>query len=508
MIIKKIDIFVLKAFFQLFCGTFFISLFIFMMQFMWRYVEELVGKGLSLWVLAQFFYYAALTLVPVSLPLGVLLASLITFGNLAEKLELLSMKAAGIPLVRIITPIFFFVIALCCWSFYFQNYAAPNATKQLAGLLWGMRQKNPEMEIPEGSFYNDIPGYNLYVERKNKVSGHLYNVMIYSNTDGYEDAQIVMADSAHIQSTADQMHLKLTLWGGERFQNMQNQGGMGRKANVPYMRESFLEEIDMIAFDNNFSALDASLFSGNAQAKNLNEIQLTVDSLNHRMDSIGRNVYSMQLNSEVMARGEEKLHKDSTALVALAARLPSFDSLSAAVPENLRASVLSGALRRVTSCRGEYEFRSMVNDEDAYQCRRHTMEWHKKFTASLCCLIFFFIGAPLGAIIKKGGLGLPVVVSVIIFIFYYSINVAGEKMAKTGDWIVWFGMWMSTFVLTPIAVWLTYKANRDSALFNKDAYLLFLEKIYLRAKQSRLVAYLESKNIITLKRLKTIIEQQ
>lgn len=483
MFIKKIDIFVLKAYLQLFCGTAFISLFIFMMQFMWRYVDELVGKGLSLWVLAQFFYYAALTLVPMALPLGVLLASLITFGNLAEKLELLSMKAAGIPLARILLPVCVLVLAVCGWSFYFQNYAAPNATKQLASLLWGMRQKNPELDIPEGSFYNDIPGYNLYVERKNPVTGHLYNVMIYSTTNGYEDAQIVLADSGHIQSTADQRHLKLTLWGGERFQNMQNQGGIGRRANVPYMRESFVEEIDMIAFDNNFSALDANLFSGNAQTKNLTELTATMDSLAYLMDSVGRSIYRMQLESDALTRTVRVAHPDSTAMLRMAAAAVPFDTLFANVADDRRLSVFRDALRRVSSGKSEYEFRSLVSNDQAFQYRRHAMERHKKFTASLCCLIFFFIGAPLGAIIKKGGLGLPVVVSVLIFIFYYSINVAGEKLAKTGEWTVWFGMWMSTFILAPIAVWLTYKANRDSALFNADAYLLLFEKCYNKIKQ-------------------------
>lgn len=453
-----------------------------MMQFMWRYVEELVGKGLSLWVLAQFFYYAALTLVPMSLPLGVLLASLITFGNMGEKLELLAMKAAGVPLIRILASLIIFNTLICGWSYYFQNYASPNATKQLASMLWGMKQKNPEMEIPEGMFYNDIPGYNLYVKHKNKETGRLYEVVIYSHSRGYEDAQIVVCDSAHIMSTEDQRHLKLIMWGGERFQNMQNQGGMSARAYVPYMRESFMEEVDLIAFDNNFSALDADLFNGNAQVKNFAELTYTIDSLEQRIDSVGHDIYQMQLRSESMDRSNSLLENDSASLKKMTAMAPPVDSVSALGMKHNSRQILQGALRRVNNSMNEYEFRAAVTNEYEFQVRRHDMERHKKFVLSLACLMFFFIGAPLGAIIRKGGLGVPVVTSVLIFILYYIINVAGEKMAKTGDWAVWLGMWISTLVLAPCAVWITYKANKDSNLMNADAYILWGERIWIKAK--------------------------
>lgn len=270
--IKKIDIFVFKAYSLLFVGTFFICLFIFMMQFMWRYVDELIGKGLTLDVLAHFFYYAGLTLIPMSLPLAILLASLITFGNLGERFELLSMKAAGIPLIRILQPIIIFNILLCIGSFYFQNVTGPEAQKKFYTLIYSMKQKSPELEIPEGIFYSEIPGYNIFVEKKGKENGMLYGVMIYSTTDGYEDAQIVLADSAELKTTADEKHLMLTMYAGERFRNMQAQGNMMARANVPYMRETFIQETDLIPFDNNFNMMDANVFSGSAQTKNLREI--------------------------------------------------------------------------------------------------------------------------------------------------------------------------------------------------------------------------------------------
>lgn len=478
---KKLDIFVFKAFAQLFCGTFFISLFVFMMQFLWKWMDELIGKGLSFGHIAHFLYYAALTLVPTALPLGVLLASLVTFGNLGEKFELLSMKAAGIPLRRILLPIFLFDMLVCGGSFYFQNVVSPEAVKQLAAFTWTMRQKSPELEIPEGVFYNNIPGYNLYVGRKDKERGILYDVMIYSTTNGYEDAQIVLADSGRLQSTADQMHLKFTLWVGERFQNMQNQGGMSQRANVPYMRETFLEEVDYIKFDAGFNLMDANAFNANAQTKGIDNLSHSIDSINGLVDSVGRSVMSMQMSAS-LNRKMRLQTKDSLRALDMAKTLAPFDTLYANVKGGERRSVARGAQSKVKVAQSEYEFRSLMAEDNAFQLRRHWMEIHRKFTLSLACAIFFFIGAPLGAIIRKGGLGLPVVTSVIIFIFYYIVTAAGEKLAKTGNWDTTFGVWFSSMVFLPIAVWLTYKANGDSNLFNWDAYRLTFERLAIRLK--------------------------
>lgn len=472
--IKKIDLFILKAYMQLFAGTFFICLFIFMMQFMWRYVDELIGKGLSTEVLIKFFYYSGLTLVPMSLPLAVLLASLITFGNLGERFELLSMKAAGIPLVRILQPILFFVLAVCGGSFYFQNRIAPEATKQLATLVWSMKQKSPELEIPEGIFYNEIPGYNLFVERKDKDSGMLYGVMIYSTTDGYEDAQIVLADSARLQSTADKMHLMLTLYNGERFRNMESQGGQNMlRANIPYMRESFISEVDLISYDGNFNMMDANLFSGNAQTKNLRDITLGIDSLEHETDSVGHAIYD-NARQDYLKRDLPEGIKDSASIVSKAQEAAPFDSLYINLTEDQKVSAWKTAVQQGQRTQSEFEFRALqITKADNESLRRHYMEAHKKFTLSLACMIFFFIGAPLGAIIRKGGLGVPVVISVIIFIFYYIINVGSEKMAKTGEWNVVSGIWMSSAVLLPIGMFLINRANKDSVVFNIEGYRNF-----------------------------------
>ena len=471
--IKKIDIFVFKAYSLLFVGTFFICLFIFMMQFMWRYVDELIGKGLTLDVLAHFFYYAGLTLIPMSLPLAILLASLITFGNLGERFELLSMKAAGIPLIRILQPIIIFNILLCIGSFYFQNVTGPEAQKKFYTLIYSMKQKSPELEIPEGIFYSEIPGYNIFVEKKGKENGMLYGVMIYSTTDGYEDAQIVLADSAELKTTADEKHLMLTMYAGERFRNMQAQGNMMARANVPYMRETFIQETDLIPFDNNFNMMDANVFSGSAQTKNLREIETGLDSLAHKSDSIGRSLFAY-LQNTTYRRKVNIASQDST---KIARQTLNFDTLYSQLTVSQQQSILRNAMQKSTVATNEYEFRGLISKDIDQSTRTHWVEWHKKFTLSLACLFFFFIGAPLGAIIRKGGLGVPVVISVTIFIFYYIINVSGEKMAKSGEWVPWFGEWLSSMVLCPIGIFLTYKANKDSAVFNIEAYINVIRKI-------------------------------
>ena len=455
--IKKIDIFILKAYSLLFVGTFFICLFIFMMQFMWRYVDELIGKGLTLDVLAHFFYYAGLTLMPMSLPLAILLASLITFGNLGERFELLSMKAAGIPLVRILRPLIIFNSLLCVGSFYFQNVTGPDAQKKLSTLVYSMKQKSPELEIPEGIFYSEIPGYNIFVEEKGKENGMLYGVMIYSTTDGYEDAQIVLADSAELQTTADEKHLMLTLYAGERFRNMQAQGNMMARTNVPYMRETFIKEIDLIPFDSNFDMMDANLFSRNAQTKNLKEIEAGIDSLEHRSDSTGRALFSYLQNSTYRRRTGVK-KEDSLKIIN---QTVSFDTVYSKLSTEQQQNIMRSAMQKSTVATNEYEFRGLISKDIDQSMRTHWVEWHKKFTLS--------------------------VVSVAIFIFYYIVNVSGEKMAKSGEWVPWFGEWLSSMVLCPIGIFLTYKANKDSAVFNIEAYVSVIRRI-LGLRLSRHIA--------------------
>ena len=466
----------MKNYLLLFAGTFFICLFIFIMQFVWMYIDDLVGKGLSWDVLAEFLFYASLTLVPMSLPLAVLLASLISFGNMGEKLELLSMKAAGIPLIRILSPIFIVSALICVASFFFQDRIQPQATRQLATLLWSMRQKSPELDIPEGIFYSDIPGYSIFVQRKDTETGMLHGVMIYSTQGGYDKMEIVIADSARLQGTEDQKHLKLTLYNGERFRNMDSQTGNMLKASIPYMRETFHTEVDMIPFDANFNMMDANLFNGDAKTKELTKIIHGIDSLNLVSDSIAHRYQQIVRNQYLKGKFPTEVN-DSAKLVERAMAQEPFDTTYIKLSPDQRKTAIKTALSTAQSTQAEFEFRGMTTESTNLTLRRHHMEARKKFTHSLACLIFFFIGAPLGAIIRKGGLGVPVVVSVIVFIFYYIINAGGEKMAKSGEWAVWFGIWLSSMVLTPLGLFLISKANKDSVVFNMEGYQNFFRRL-------------------------------
>ena len=445
-----------------------------MMQFLWRYVDELVGKGLEMNVLAQFFFYSALSLVPLSLPLAVLLASLITFGNFGERYELLAMKAAGISLLKIMRPLIVFVCVLVGISFYFQNVIAPMAQAKLGTLLISMKQKSPEVDIPEGVFYSEIPGYNLKVARKDRKTGVLYDVLIYNMADGFENAHIINADSGRLEMTADKQHLFLHLYSGELFENLRSQNMSSE--NVPYRRESFREKHSLIAFDSDFNMADASIMSTSSSAKNMRELELSIDSMMVQGDSIGRQYFREAANGAY--RKVSDLSKEDTLKIKKAEfGAYNLDSLYQAAALMQKQRILSSAVSRVENLASDYSFKSFSMESNDYSIRKHQTEWHKKLTISLSCLFFFFIGAPLGGIIRKGGLGMPVIVSILVFIIYYIIDNSGYKMARDGKWIVWMGMWLSSAVLAPLGVFLTYKSNKDSVVLNADAYVAWFKKI-------------------------------
>lgn len=459
---------------MLFIGTFFICLFIFMMQFLWRYVDELVGKGLEMNVLAQFFFYSALSLVPISLPLAVLLASLITFGNFGERYELLAMKAAGISLLKIMRPLIVFVCVLVGISFYFQNVIAPIAQAKLGTLLISMKQKSPEVDIPEGVFYSEIPGYNLKVAKKDRKTGVLYDVLIYNMADGFENAHIINADSGRLEMTADKQHLFLHLYSGELFENLRSQNMSSD--NIPYRRESFREKHSLIAFDSDFNMADASIMSTASSAKNMQELQASIDSMVVQGDSIGRQYYQ-EASQGVYRKISDLSKKDTLRIQKADIRAYNLDSLYRASALMQKQRILSSAVSRVENLASDYSFKSFSMEGNDYSIRKHKTEWHKKLTISLSCLFFFFIGAPLGGIIRKGGLGMPVIVSILVFIIYYIIDNSGYKMARDGKWIVWMGMWLSSAVLAPLGVFLTYKSNKDSVVLNADAYVAWFKKV-------------------------------
>lgn len=478
--IKKLNIFVLKSFLLLFAGTFFICLFIFMMQFLWRYVDELVGKGLEIKVLAQFFFLSALTLIPLSLPLAILLAALMTFGNFGERYELLSMKAAGIPLLRIMQPVILFCVLLGLTSFFFQNVVGPKAQKELWTLIVSMKQKSPEVDIPEGVFYSDIDGYNIYVKQKDRETGILKDVLIYNFSDGFENAHIIWAAEGKLELTADKQHLYLHLYNGEQFENLKSQAGLSR--NVPYRRETFREKHTLIQFDTQFNMVDGNFLNRRSDIKNMNEITHAIDSLTAYADSLGRSMHSDIMQSTYKAPILSK--SDSVKIQEEKLSVINIDSVFNTLTSAEKLKTLSTCENRLSSLSSDWSMKSYLTKETDANIRGHRSDWHKKITLSLACIIFFFIGAPLGAIIRKGGLGMPVVLSVLIFILYYIIDSGATRVAKSGEMNIILGTWMSTLVLAPLGGFLTYKSNKDSVVFNIDVYIAFFRKL-LGIRQSR-----------------------
>ena len=480
--IKKLDIFIAKQFGLLFLGTFFICQFVLMMQFLWRFVDELIGKGLTLDIMAQFFWYMGLMLVPQALPLAILLSSLITFGNLGESSELTAMKAAGISLMQAFRSLIIISSIICIGSFYFQNNIGPEANIKMAQLLLSMKQKSPELEIPEGIFYDGIPNSNIYVQKKNIDTGKLYGIMIYRMTGSYEDQAIILADSGMLQSTADKKHLLLRLWSGEWFENMQS-AEFGNSAAVPYRRETFVAKHILLDYDGDFNMTDANSLSNNARGKSLGQITHDIDSLNQNYDSIGRAYYADASNYLFAQRHLSR--KDSARAIHIAeTKKYNIDTIYSKLPLGLRQQALSSAQSRVAQATQDLDFKSMITADGDQLIRQHKIEAINKFVMALSCLIFFFIGAPLGAIIRKGGLGIPVIISVLVFIIFYILDNTGFRMARGGMWAVWFGKGLATAVLAPIAVFVTYKASNDSMVFNFDLYKEFFRKLLgLRLKR-------------------------
>ena len=487
---KRLYTFMLQTFLPVFVMTFFICLFIVLMQFLWRYIDDLVGKGLDIGVIGELFFYAALTMVPMALPLAILLASLMTFGNLGEKFELTAMKASGVSLLKTMRPLMILMAFIAIGAFFFQNNVLPVAQTKMWTLLYSMRQKSPEMEIPEKVFFDQIPGYNVFVEEKDKETGMLHDLMIYDISNGTDNTRIIVADSGKISLTPDKTKLLLNIYQGEQFENLRQQTAGVRSNNLPYRRESFERKDIMIPFDANFNRMDESAMRKQYVGKNIAELNATIDSVQARVDSIGA-VYGHEIKERAYfelpyytysfdKQGNQQRAEQSPVTLAQPLDIDSIFNNNEHVDQ---AAIINSALLKARNIKMDYEYKSKMMEDDRKSIRRHGIELQKKFTLSFACIIFFFIGAPLGAIIRKGGIGLPLVVSVILFIIYYIIDNTGYKMAREGRMSVVEGMWLSSAVLLPLGIFFTYKAVHDSGVFNIDAYKAFWAK--LRGKNVR-----------------------
>ncbi len=481
-IIKKLDWFIIKSFTQLLLGTFFICLFIFIMQMLWQSVDEFVGKGLDFTVIAKFFTLCSVALVSEALPLAILLASLMTFGNFGERLELLAMKAAGIPLIRIMMPIVVFCIFMGGISFYFQNVVAPYAHMKLYSILYSIKQTSPEVEIPEGVFYDQIKGYNLFVEKKNKETGVLYKVMIYDMSSGFENANILVADSGKLESTPDDQYLMIQLYSGEQFSNITDQNI--NKRNVPYRRETFRKKVVLIPTEGKFEMKDDKSFKSNAKSQNMNELKNSIASYTLYNDSIGHNNWKSAMKSVFNVR-TTYTEEDSTYMSREGSYSTNTDSIYNTATNLDKTNWKKSQLKKIKQLKSEYQVKYNTMRQLDKQLNKCKINWWEKITLSLACIIFFFIGAPLGAIVRKGGLGYPVLISVAIFILYYLLNTSASKLAREGEWNTFMGSWLSTFVLAPLGILFTYQSNKDSAIFNMDAYKEFFRALFcIREKRN------------------------
>lgn len=410
-------------------------------------------------------------MIPLSLPLAILLASLMTFGNLGERFELLAMKSAGISLFRIMRSLFVFIFFICIGAFFFSNNVIPVVQMKMWTLMISVQQKSPELDIPIGEFYSGVNGLHFYVRGKDHKTKVLKDVMIYDFSNGFNNASVTTADSARIQLTADKKNLMLTLYNGESFENLKKQELGLRSKSIPYRRETFVKKEVLVDFDANFNRMDESMMQDQHISKDIVRLTNDIDSSLLVRDSLQQN-FTREM---VTTRYYHNVYEEEFELDELTPVFP--DSLLLAMSQSDLKLTVNNALMTVKSTKNEVQYNHIIiSDVDRYVIQ-HSVEWHRKFTLSFACLIFFFIGAPLGAIIRKGGLGMPVVVSVALFIIYYIIDTTGQKMAREGIWETWQGMWLSSAVLLPVGIFLTYKAATDSALFKSEAYAIFFNQV-------------------------------
>ena len=478
--IKKLDLFITKSFLKNLMATFFICLFIFIIQLMWRWVDDFVEKGLDMSIITKFFMLGSVSLVSKALPLAILLAALMTFGNFGEKLELLAMKSAGVPLVRTLVP-----LMVCCTffggvSFYFQNFVSPLAQRELLRMMYSIKQTSPESDIIERIFYNKIEGYSIYVNRKNHDTGVLYDVTIYDMSSGFEKTNILVSDSAIIKNTADERFMVLSMFSGEQFSNLDEENI--NKKNTPYRRESFTRKDVVIETDGGFEIKDADFLKTRADGKNMMELEKDIDSLKLSNDSIGRdNLKFIKRNNY-----KDKIildRNDSTLMAKDSIFWMNVDSIYKTATIKTKKMWKSDALRTVSSIKNTYDINNKILHQLDKDLNKHKIYWWEKITLSLGCLVFLLIGAPLGSIVRKGGLGYPIIISVATFILYYIFETSGSKMASEGVWKIWFGSWWSTMILLPLGLFFTYQANKDSGILKNDSIKTFFKRLFVLSEK-------------------------
>ncbi len=483
-IVKKLNKFILKSYIGPFILTFFISLFILLMQFLWRYLDELVGKGLGFGVITEFLMYACSSLVPMALPLAVLLSSIMTFGNLAEHYELMAIKSAGISLVRIMKPLVIFVFMISICAFLFSNDIMPYTNLKMQALLTDIKQQKPEVSITEGIFSDAIDDYSIKVGRKSHKGPMLYNIMIYNHTKDNGNRDVTLADSGTMIMSSDKQYMVITLYDGVNYVEEQEKRRRRNQMEYPQRTTRFKEErfsIDLSGMK--FERSGEALYKNGYGMLNVTQLQYTTDSLHlsfkNETDGYVSRLTQGHYFKKLDYRNEDSIFYQKDNIPDI--KYVNVDSAMDLLPKTSRYGVVSYAIENARNTKETIS--QAVSDFQRKQknIKRYEIEWHRKFTLSMACILLFFIGAPLGAIIRKGGLGTPIVISVLFFVIYYVINISGEKSAKMGKWPAWLGMWISSMIFIPMGAFLTYKAVKDATFMELSTYTDFFRKVYEKA---------------------------
>lgn len=458
------------------------------MQFLWKYIDDLVGKGLEFNVIAELLLYASASLVPLALPLAILLSSIMTFGNMAEHYELMAIKSSGINLFRIMLPMIVLVSIIGIGAFFFSNNVMPYTNLKMGSLLYDVRKQKPEVSIQEGVFNDLMEGYVIKVGSKSKSSSMMYDIMIYDHSEKQGNRKVTISDSATMEVTSDSKYMILNMYSGYSYDEIKEKKRRSER-EYPHQITSFKRQrilIDMSGLG--FERTDERLFKNHYQMLNLDQLNYTIDSLGKKFEVREKKFTKTLVVGNYFKRlsltGADSNWFSSDSIMA---EHLSIDSLFASLSQRKQRTVFENAKNYVRSSQSLISTTQTELSNKFKWIKRHEIEWHRKFVLSFSCLLLFFIGAPLGAIIRKGGLGMPVVVSVFFFVVYYVISMSGEKSAKIGEWDAWIGMWISAIVLFPLGIFLTYKAATDSVILNIDTYLKPLKKLFVLRKKVKKV---------------------
>ena len=467
---KRIDRYMITSYLGPMLLTFLIVLFVLVLQFIWLYIDELVGKGLEFPVIAEFIFWGGVTFIPLALPLSTLLASLMTMGSMGEYNELLAMKAAGMSVQRIIRPLMGVALIISLSAFFAANFLLPKANLNINSLMSDIRHKRSEIKIPTGMFYNGLVDYSIRIDRQNTVTNMMYNVILYDHTSQRGNSSVTRADSGYIKFTSDKQYLIFKLYNGHTYEDQQQNYG---ETVDPFQTRYFIEQevlIPLRGYEFKRSE-DDDRFKGHAKMKSLGTLSYESDSLRKQEQLITKDFMRNFVHRTSLTRSQEF----DTLLLIKAEYFKSFvgDSIfySGTVEEKL--NIVTNAAERIATALSQIDMHVASFEQYDYTLRRTDIEWHRKFSLSIACLIFFFIGAPLGTIIRKGGLGVPAVISIFFFVIYWVVDISGIKLARDDVWQPVIGMWLSSAVLLPISIFITYKATTDSNLFNIDRYTNF-----------------------------------